>query len=179
MDTTNKAIELLKQRLAEIEEGSATKKVEIETAYKEAVAAANKIHKESLAIAEKSKKEALVAFGNDDKEREKIGEALKALGERVPFPIKAAKAEKAGKTKYNFTVPASFAEAKTDNQKVYAAMKELGAAVTAAEILVMVNKLGGEFDDKKVSNGVHNLKDKFQVIVEAGKLGKALLYKIG
>jgi hypothetical protein len=170
------AIDLLKARLTELEEASISKKSEIETTYKEAIAAANKTHKEAIATADKTKKEALAQFNQDDKEKESIGVALKALGERVPFPIKASKVA-TEKAPANFTVPRTYDEAKSDNQKVYFAVKELGSG-TNVEILKKVNSFGAAFDTKQISNAVNNLKNKFQVITEDGKIGKALKYKV-
>ena len=90
---------------------------------------------------------------------------------------KTSTTAKAPKAPAKFTIPRTYDEAKSDNQKIYFAISELGSG-TIPEILVKANSYGASFDTKQTSNAVNNLKNKFQVVIKDGKVGKALKYKV-
>jgi vacuolar-type H+-ATPase subunit H len=163
-------------RTSEITKAFTEAKKQAESNYKEAVKLADKTLKDSLTIAEKSKEEALLAFKSEQSEIKKLEDVLRILTGEVQKQAKPLKEPKT-KSPAKFTVPRSFSEANTDNQKVYFAISEIGSGVIP-DILTKVNSYGEGFDTKRVSNAVTALKNKFQVIDQDGKVGKASKYKV-
>lgn len=171
--TTAEALEALQNALSSLEEKLVDSTTIINSEYKEATKLAERTYKEAIAIADKNKEKALEEFKKEKAEIINLKTAIKAL---TGVDSAKNKNPKSGETKKaKFTIPATYAEANTDAQKVYFAIKELEIATTA-QILTKVNSYGNGFDTKAITNNITSLKNKFQVIKEDGKLGKAFKY---
>ncbi|MES2265586.1 MAG: hypothetical protein V4520_02420 [Bacteroidota bacterium] len=145
MATTDKAVAILNETLSTLEASIAGRKNEISSAYKEAVALANKNHKEALAVAEKTFKESLTEFSAENAEIAKLKNALKAL---------TGESTKVAKTS---TTPTGKRESKNWNEKFDAAYKALPANPERKAVFAKVAELypSVDIESKEAKNQIN------------------------
>lgn len=178
LSTSAQLVETLKASLETLQNGLSGRKVEIENAYKEAKTLADNTHKEAIKLAETTKKEALKQFESEEGEISKLENAIIALG-GSSRKVKTTKVKStSGEPKQTgFVVPTTLDEAKTQVQKVYFAISELGSAFKS-DILEKANSYGEKLTPKNIDNLVYQLSGVLGVVVADGKDGKKSKYKV-